>query len=252
MQDLYKRELSGLRAKLVNQYKGDQLKNFLWFIRPSLWLKIFRMKTNGGITNYFNLSYIKKNNYIFIHIPKAAGRSIQDSILDGQSTSHTSLNMYRIALGEKMFFSCYKFCFVRNPYDRLYSAYRFLKSGGVSRTDRKINKNSISKYPDFNDFVMRHLNEKSIREVVHLIPQTDFITLNEDKLAIDFLGRYENIEEDYFRLCQNLNISPPPTLKWNNKSTAAASVTNRIYTKAMKEHVYNLYKKDFKLLGYEK
>jgi len=250
MQDLYKRELSGLRAKLVNQYKGDQLKNFLWFIRPTLWLKILRMKKDGGITNYFNLSYIEKNNYIFIHIPKVAGRSIQDSILDGQSTSHTSLNMYRIALGEKMFFSCYKFCFVRNPYDRLYSAYRFLKSGGVSKTDRKINKNIISKYANFNDFVMRHLNEKSIREVVHLIPQTDFITLNEDELAIDFLGRYENIEEDYLLLCKNLGLDKPTLLKWSNRSNKLA--TEDIYTNAMKCQVHKLYKKDFELLGYAK
>ena len=70
-----------------------------------------------------------KHKFIFVHIPKTAGRSIEKYLLNFNSMRemqpHHSVTDYIKRV--KNFNSMFKFSFVRNPYERLLSEYFYMK-----------------------------------------------------------------------------------------------------------------------------
>ena len=77
----------------------------------------------------FSLRGFDREKAIFVHIPKAAGTSIALSIF-GELPYHYKAIDYIVFFGRKTFNQYFKFAFVRNPWDRVYSAYTYLRKGG--------------------------------------------------------------------------------------------------------------------------
>lgn len=187
---------------------------------------------------------------IFIHIPKTAGTSMEKMYFIGYDPNivHHSMKMlsHRI-LNVGNFF---KWCFVRNPLDRLVSAYHW----GIKNhkdeylSDIKSFDDFIEKIEDFYDFdKLSHW--KQLRSGIHVIPQYLYI----EGYEMDFIGKFENLSSDWTVLCNKLsqfnNCSIegelPKTYKSNHKK-----YTN-YYNDKQKEKIYNLYKKDFENFKYE-
>ena len=125
----------------------------------------------------------RKLNFIFIHIPKTAGSSIGDpsykkfrkgSLIQylGDEDEAYQGHIKAIELKEKVkepWRDFFKFCFVRNPWDRLVSAYLFYKqsvssvSSLISFTQEHYKKHTllgqqISKCSDFREFCLNMNN----------------------------------------------------------------------------------------------
>lgn len=75
-------------------------------------------------------------NCIFIHVPKVAGKAIAKSLLGAPNgTGHNKLKYYE---RDKARFASYvKVAFVRNPWDRLVSAFFYLKNLDEYSSGRK-------------------------------------------------------------------------------------------------------------------
>ncbi|MDZ7736245.1 MAG: sulfotransferase family 2 domain-containing protein [Gammaproteobacteria bacterium] len=78
----------------------------------------------------------------------------------------------------------YRFCFVRNPFERMVSYYLWLK--------RRHN------YRDFRAYL----------ETVSYKPQY----MLEGRVAVDFVGRYENLVADFSHVCKQIGISSADSL----------------------------------------
>ena len=76
----------------------------------------------------------------------------------------------------------FSFSFIRNPFDRLYSTYMFLSKGGMNNHDRLAFDNHLSKFKDFEDFVLNGLDRKIIYKIIHLIPQHQYLCDKKDRL----------------------------------------------------------------------
>ena len=164
-----------------------------------------------------------QKRFLFVHIPKTAGNSIQsvlrnyseDEIVssrryqdgierfgvrsaDSTLKKHSSLAEYRTALGEEQFHELYKFTCVRNPWDRLISYY-FGTGDQTAKWDREV----------FEGLVLRTLSA------------ADYLRLEEGEKDpfgnLNRVIRFETLTEDFRALCADLDI-PVATLPEYNRS----------------------------------
>ncbi|MEY8847889.1 sulfotransferase family 2 domain-containing protein [Psychroserpens sp. XS_ASV72] len=185
---------------------------------------------------------------IFVHIPKAAGISINKALFGNLGGAHTKLKAYQLIFNKEEFYSYYKFTFVRNPWDRLVSTYFFLKKGGLHEKDKQWFDDNLAKFQNFEDFVVNWLNEENIYKWIHFNPQFEFITVN-NKVLVDDIYKMETINEDIKTLASKLNVAID--LKHENQNPNRHQKYREYYSPKTKEIVRSVYKKDIELLDYQ-
>lgn len=200
-----------------------------------------RIKGKSYIRDYFD-----KNRCIFVHIPKVAGSSVKSVLFPGQLGPGHRLAMDYYLENPKKFQDYFVFCFVRNPYDRLVSAYFYLMEGGKTSADRRFRDNHLLHYRDFADFVENGLNKPEIAQWWHFRPQYLYLVNFEGELIVDYIGRMENIDDDFDEICRRIGVSA--TLPHANKSVR--NDYSQYYTPHLQELAYRFYQKDFEMLGY--
>lgn len=202
---------------------------------------IKRLFSKSELVKHPMLEVFKKHKCIFFHIPKTAGLSVSHSLFGNIDWGHRTVNDYKNYFGEELFQSYYKFSFVRNPYQRLYSAFIFLKKGGINSQDLAFSKNHLSDYDCFEDFVKEGLHKKEIMEWVHFKPQHYFLTDKDGNLVMDFIGKMERIDEDFRHVC--LRLKQSAELKTLNKSQGKMP----LLSDEIKAIIKSKYQKDFTL-----
>lgn len=98
----------------------------------------------------------EQRSWLFIHVPKCAGSSVCAAMFDDWSPGHLPLYWYEQQFPEQ-FAASFKFAFVRDPLERAYSAYAFLRGNALGKRDHAAQK-LVSHYRDFDDFVGRWLH----------------------------------------------------------------------------------------------
>lgn len=185
---------------------------------------------------------------IFVHIPKNAGLSVCYTLFGNTGGSHRKIVDYKKIFSPNTFKRYYKFTFVRNPWDRLVSTFFFLKKGGLTEKDKIWAEANLLAFTDFKDFVKQWLSEKSINNSLHFQHQHVFLEDEQGKIAVDFIGRFENIDEDFKTITDKLNIKR--ILKKTNTSQRKKDYRD-YYDEETKEIVNEVYKKDIQLFNYE-
>jgi len=160
---------------------------------------------------------IKPYNGLFIHVPKTAGKSVElfflnlmghswddrapfllrpnsDPMLGPERLAHLTAAEYMTCgyLTVPEFAGLFKFSFVRNPWARMVSEFRY--------------RNYSRKY-SFKDFLLEGLPSPGMSdEYRHILPQYDFLHNSSGDLLVNFVGRFENLQEDFCRVCEHLEI----------------------------------------------
>ena len=186
----------------------------------------------------------RRTGAIFTHIPKAAGISVCTALF-GAEVGHHPLWMYRDILGAQ-FEDYFKFTFVRNPYDRFVSAYHFLRAGGMAEhpTDRRFKTRVLERYSSIDDFVNHWLTPDNAYGYIHFFPQHFFLCDPRGRLLVDFIGRFEHLEEDFRQVARRLGSAVE--LQHRNRTR----VTKRGLSAASRARIHEVYGRDFELLGY--
>lgn len=137
----------------------------------------------------------------------------------------------------------YKFAFVRNPYDRLVSAFYNFRFSPEHREWA----HPIYKYDVFRDFVL-DIENSGCLDFIHLAPQFDFLRVG-DSIGADFVGRYENLNEDFAKVEAHLGLNHVelPVVR-----TSRHPHHTLMYNSEMKRKVQEIYEKDFEEFGYER
>ncbi len=159
-----------------------------------------------------------RNKFIFIHVPKSAGSAVREALGEPEvGRKHLPWWVYYNANINK-FKDYYKFSFVRDPYDRVYSAFSYLCSGGNGRDDLRIAK-EIKGYESFGDFVENEICQGRMLSHPLFKPQVDYLYDWRENLMVDYVGRFENIDQDFKVVKSAIGLSDK-RLKMVNKGDA--------------------------------
>lgn len=152
--------------------------------------------------------FLQKGNpkVVFVHIPKTAGTSIHRAIggnpIDKKMRmkKHYSASEICELIGKKGWEQAFKFAFVRNPWDRLLSQYRFrLRKGRIK--EEKFRKSF--KLWVYQELVM---GRDALRNRPNLRPQVDWLKGPTGKIELDFVGRFESLGTDFLSVKQHLGL----------------------------------------------
>ena len=199
-----------------------------------------------------------KKSFIFIHIPKNSGTAMTKAIQriykdtklliscerDGVNIGIDKMHLYHEVIDKfitKNILDKYiKFCIIRNPYDKLYSAWNFIKERHG--------------YNDINDFIKYKLDDEFIygKEIVprdarvHYRPQFTFVYDKDNNQFADFIIRYENLNEDISEMNKKYNLNIP---LYDNGNTKKKYMD--YFNKDSLKKINKLYEKDFLLFNYK-
>ncbi|MFZ9061676.1 MAG: sulfotransferase family 2 domain-containing protein [Steroidobacteraceae bacterium] len=95
-----------------------------------------------------------------------------------------------------------KFAFVRNPWDRLVSWYAYLLKDTTHRRHRQVAAGS------FEDFARAELRRDDRSQWWMIANQAG-------ELGLDFVGRFENLEQDVAEVCRRLGLPVAPLPREN-------------------------------------
>ncbi|HEY5237362.1 MAG TPA: sulfotransferase family 2 domain-containing protein, partial [Rhizomicrobium sp.] len=142
-------------------------------------------------------------------------------------------------------FAYYKFSFVRNPWDRLVSAFFYLDAGGCNAFDAAFREEHLARYGgDFRAFVLdleRHIHSQ------HFRPQTHWLCDAGGAVLSDFVARYETIDADFAIIAARLDL--PPSLPKLNASSHLPYREH--YDRDTREAVARAYRQDIETFAYE-
>lgn len=197
--------------------------------------------------------------FIFIHVPKTAGMSVEAALRPvcgrpaesrvtaalqrfGRRPScrdfHRHAPYWQVAsvLPPDVLRSFFKFAFVRNPWDRMVSLYSYiLDSPGHHLHDH------VRSLGSFDSFVRWRTSE-------HPEDQVGFVDDTRGNVAVDFVGRFENLNDDFDEAMRRLGLTgriphlnpSPRTGDWRSH-----------YTRASFDRVAEYSRRDLHAFGYD-
>lgn len=153
--------------------------------------------------------------FIFIRNAKSGSTSIVENwspgyvssklpdhmVLPGTDTwkhdkNHVPLSHVKQHIDEKKFRGYFKFGFVRNPYDRIVSAYKYT-------TDWFQYHENSEPFERFQDFIKKLFTTDHFpNETIKYGPQHVFLQ------GCDHVGRFENLQRDYNLICEKIGVYP--------------------------------------------
>lgn len=184
-----------------------------------------------------------KHRVIFIHVPKCAGTSMEEYLKDFgfriEGHYHTT---HRYLLKNDKYKNYYKFSFTRNPYDKMVSEFKWY-------TDQSNEWNSpdCRKYykdVDFKTFVNKFITSH-LGDPYHLYSQYSILR---PLKGIDFIGRFENLQEDFNTVCEKIGI---PQQKLPHKYKRKHKHYTEYYDDKTRQIVSEKYSKDIEHFRYK-
>ena len=224
---------------------------------------------------------------LFVHVPKCGGQSVEQFFLRAQGLdwsrraelclrrnkdpergpprlAHmTSEEYVRLGyLGQDEFERYFKFSFVRNPWARLVSEYRY--------------RSRYAHQFSFKTFVFKKMPRPSWNDRYrHVMPQCRYLTNAHGELLVDFVGRFENLQADFSRVCEALGLGPAGLPRVNVSQGHEGGLFSRkalyrlagalrghvgspdlkdyraYYDDETREKVAEIYREDIQMFGYE-
>jgi hypothetical protein len=195
---------------------------------------VHTMKTAGDSIAVALEPYVVKGDYIVQNDFQAWRRRIMKTNnreFSGLHKHSTALEI-RQCVPAGLWDSCYKFAFVRNPIQRAISFYNYL---GVKAEDRRRphprnawyltpagKKEDPNHWPAMKAFLATNsfsefIRYPSVMATRGMQPQSDFLSDPEGKVMVDFVGKFERLEQDMATVQEAIGL-PRQALSLTNSS----------------------------------
>lgn len=202
----------------------------------------------------------REHEFIFIHIPKTGGTSIEKTIWSnhrdnssyGWDNKHSIWKQHATIQQVQDLYDInidnfFKFAIVRNPWDRAVSDYKWWTRPNSPFFD-------LLKSTTLEDYLLirngyekiNHLNNKNTGRGDHFIEQYKFIQIA-DKCCMNFIIKFENLQKDFDLLCDKIKITRC-VLPHTNKTNRSHYVD--YYNDKTKKIVAERYARDINFFNY--
>ena len=207
--------------------------------------------------------------FLFVHIAKTGGTSVRSALqryrwrdpyylpqwiasrLSGMTGHRLGIKLPRHCkaitaqemLPREFYDSLFKFAFVRNPWDLQVSSYHHI---------RRERPQLLQANESFDDFLRRKLDPERPWQYhldTSIESQSHYIIDLQGRQIVDFIGRYETLQEDFDHICDRIGITPI-TLPHRRKASDRADYRG-YYDDSTRRLVAEHFAPDIERLGYE-
>ena len=140
------------------------------------------------------------NPVIFVHINKTGGSSVEHAL--GLKFAHLTAREHIARLGRTRWERAFTFSIVRNPWDKVVSHYQYR----VDTNQTNLRDSPIS----FRDWVRLSYGDRDPKyfdKPKMFMPQRDWLTDESGTIAVDYIGRFEHLEQDFSTVCEQLGTT---------------------------------------------
>ena len=193
-----------------------------------------------------DMSVNVRTGVLFVHVPKCAGTTIIRQIPLAHGHRSAEFFLWRDPV---LFERCFTFGFVRNPYDRLVSAFHYLRSDKTSVRDGEFGRRAVGQYADFREFVADLAHARARWRClgwVHFLPQSYYLCDRHGKILVDYVGRTETFSEDLDRINEKTGLG----LGNIRERAVERSSWRAFYSDATARLVEEIYAEDFEIFGF--
>ncbi len=210
----------------------------------------------------------QKYKFLFVHIAKTGGTSVRASLdryrwrdpayypaflcsrisslmghrIGAKIPRHAKAIAAYEMLPREFYDSLFKFAFVRNPWDLQVSSFHHI------RRERPYLMQGIE---DFETFLRWKLNPERpyqyhIDTSIEL--QSDYLIDLHGKVIVDFIGRYEKLDEDFHFVCDRIGVPSPPLA--HKRQAKDRSTYHKYYTEETAALVAEHFQADIRMFDY--
>ena len=192
---------------------------------------------------------------IFIHIPKCAGETIrkllgekEQELYDDQrgiERRHATAQQIRDFYTNGEFDRYFKFAIVRNPYERMVSAYHYLnlRVGVIGPFEDYISQRGV--------YQLTEDSGKIERTLIAPISLYDYLYGSDGNILVDYIGRFESLRGELHHIFKELGL-PTDRIGYTWKHRGHYDHYSQYYTNKIADEVYRQYEKDFDTFHYSK
>jgi len=210
-----------------------------------------------------------KHRFLFVHIAKTGGTSVRAALaarrwadpwywpmflcsrfshLSGHRIGtklprHAKIVAAKELLPREYFDSLFKFAFVRNPWDLQVSSFHHI---------RRERPQYLGGHTDFGDFLRWKLDPERPYQFhvdTSIELQTDYLIDLHGTIVVDFIGRYERLEQDFATACERIGLRGIH-LPHRRQAKDRQRDYRRYYDDGTRELVARHFARDIELLGY--
>jgi len=199
--------------------------------------------------------------FLFVSIPKTGTVAMQKALHPYGDVFHTTnapspLYVHGKAKDLKKYFiengwnwdEYFKFGFVRNPWDSLVSQY-FYKINFAEREKTNVPHNKLFMlYCKRFKYLCKDFNSAVISNMLTTTNQKNWAFDDENKNLLNFIGRFENIDQDFKIACEKINL-PQIELKRFNRTTHENY--KKYYTEETIKIIEKKFKEDIRIFNYK-
>lgn len=199
--------------------------------------------------------------FIFVHIPKCGGTSIE-TVFNcwgngyteqyyhvGNASSDQHKTIFEILDAYPDCDNYFKFCFVRNPWAKFVSEYEYmLHETRIAKCPPGNPKRYLPLSTSFDDFCLNTNLLYKYSYTYHEKNQHEFIFDSVGNCSVDFIGKLENFQQDFDKICESININKtelPHEYKHHKRHYT------EYYNDETRDFVARRFAKDIEYFGYE-
>lgn len=201
-----------------------------------------------------NERILQEYKCIFIHIPKTGGTTISNALksLPLKSSNiipfmhkHAKAFEVKCILGKKIWEKYFTFAFVRNPWDLMVSSYHWWLQKAYQFKHLLDYANKVKDLGNFSNFIYSKYGQEMLNEQEGDI--IDWISDGND-IIVDFIGRFENLQEDWNKVCKEINVT---SIDLSHMNKTERRDYREYYTNETKELIAQRFHKTIEHFGYE-